>query len=117
VNPPPLPSDCKSWRDVFDGKCRATKAHCESIPDHQVSTDGTECVPKNCHGSKPSPINPDGTCRTYPLTAVVSRDPNDKSGPQGVGDAHYISPGTALTYDIEFENAASATAPAQVIEV
>jgi CSLREA domain-containing protein len=117
VGPPPLPSDCKNLQDVLDGKCKLSKDMCEAMPGFRVSSDGDLCIPDKCTRSKPAAFNPDPSCRVYPIRAVISRDPNDKSGPQGAGDAHYVSPSLPLVYDIEFENAPSATAPAQVVEI
>jgi RHS repeat-associated protein len=49
---------------------------------------------------------------------TFSRDPNAAIGPDGFGDAHFIADaGEPLPYTIDFENAASATAPAQVVTV
>ena len=44
-----------------------------------------------------------------------SGDPNQKRGPSGFGTAGYISPSTPLPYRIDFENDATATAPAQFV--
>jgi CSLREA domain-containing protein len=115
--PPQLPSDCKNLQDVLDGKCKLTPDMCEAMPGFKVSSDGSQCIPSNCTKSQPTFFNPDPSCRSYPIRAVVSRDPNDKSGPTGEGTSHYISPSTPLVYDIEFENDPSATAPAQVVEI
>jgi hypothetical protein len=50
--------------------------------------------------------------------AVASIDPNAKYGPGGYGSEGYIDANTsALAYEIEFENDASATAPAQQIVI
>jgi RHS repeat-associated protein len=44
-------------------------------------------------------------------------DPNQKLGPSGFGPAGYISPSTTLPYRIDFENDATATAPAQIVTI
>lgn len=44
-------------------------------------------------------------------------DPNLKTGPAGGGAADYITPQTELSYFVEFENQASASAPAQDVTV
>ncbi len=49
--------------------------------------------------------------------AAGSQDPNDKVGPVGVGSANHILPGATLPYRIDFENDASASAPAQLVTV
>jgi RHS repeat-associated protein len=46
-----------------------------------------------------------------------SDDPNAKIGPAGYGDLHYVRPDASLLYVVEFENDASATAPAQRVDV
>lgn len=47
-----------------------------------------------------------------------SLDPNDKIGPTGFGPAHFISADQALMpYRIDFENDATATAPAQRVAI
>ncbi len=48
---------------------------------------------------------------------VQSRDPNEKTGRLGAGDAHFISGKPPLPYDIMFENKPDATAPAQSVVV
>jgi len=48
---------------------------------------------------------------------VAALDPNDKTGPGGVGTDHVIAAGTPLDYRIRFENQPSATAAAQDVTV
>ena len=52
---------------------------------------------------------------SYPV--VSSSDPNDISGPQGVGVAKLINDTTPLSYQIRFENLPTATAPAQTVVI
>ncbi|HLX63720.1 MAG TPA: hypothetical protein VKX17_20785 [Planctomycetota bacterium] len=61
----------------------------------------------------------DSQASADPLNSSLrtSNDPNAKSGPSGLGAAHYIARGTPMTYLIECENAASATAPVQKLVV
>ena len=50
--------------------------------------------------------------------SVGSQDPNAKTGPAGFGTAGYVSGAAALfPYKVEFENAKTATAPAQQVTV
>jgi hypothetical protein len=49
--------------------------------------------------------------------AVQSHDPNDLIGPAGSGPQHYVAPGTVLPYRIDFENASTASAPAQRVTI
>lgn len=51
------------------------------------------------------------------IRPVLSFDPNDKFGPQGAGDARFISGLDPMNYAIQFENKASASAPAQSVVV
>lgn len=46
-----------------------------------------------------------------------SQDPNQKLGVSGYGEKNYVSAETVLTYRIDFENHADATAPAQVVTI
>jgi hypothetical protein len=56
----------------------------------------------------------DGTINVF---FVGSFDPNDKIGPPGAGTARYINGNQPMTYVVNFENLATATAPAQTIVV
>lgn len=58
---------------------------------------------------------PEGPGAAIPIPAP--RDPNQKLGSSGFGNAGYISPTTPLPYRIDFENDASATAPAQIVTI
>lgn len=51
------------------------------------------------------------------LRPVGARDPNDKLGPDGYGPARFLRADRMLPYRIDFENDASATAPAQIVMV
>ena len=59
------------------------------------------------------PENP----QTTSLTAVSSLDPNEKTGPHGFGPENYLAPVQALSYTIQFENKATASAPAHKVEI
>lgn len=48
---------------------------------------------------------------------VTPEDPNEKLGPPGVGEQHYVVGGEELTYTIYFENKATAAVPAQEVFV
>lgn len=60
---------------------------------------------------KPDPIPP------KPIEIIVSHDPNVKMGPDGVGAGNFIPGDEPLAYRIDFENQASASAPAQEVRV
>ena len=44
-------------------------------------------------------------------------DPNEKTGPAGVGSRHFVAADARLDYRIDFENDARATAPAQMVDI
>jgi RHS repeat-associated protein len=46
-----------------------------------------------------------------------TNDPNDKLGPGGFGDSSYIQSGSALPYQIEFQNEPTANAPVEQVIV
>jgi hypothetical protein len=58
-----------------------------------------------------------GTTTTWPVTPVSSYDPNDITGLPGIGTARYLTNSSPFTYLIQFENLATATAPAQQVTV
>jgi RHS repeat-associated protein len=74
------------------------------------------CNLTDCGGEK-TPIPPPGQGPIKRSKPVGSYDPNDKIGPAGYGPAGFIAPGGALPYRIDFENEATATAPAQRVVV
>ena len=49
--------------------------------------------------------------------AAASHDPNTMLGPAGSGSSNFVTDTGVLPYQIEFENASSATAPAQSITI
>jgi len=53
----------------------------------------------------------------YPVNVVASRDPNDKTGPLGVGVEGYVQPSKIIPYIIRCENAEDATAAAQTVRI
>ncbi|NBD38449.1 MAG: hypothetical protein GVY10_07770 [Verrucomicrobia bacterium] len=48
---------------------------------------------------------------------IGSRDPNQKLGVNGFGEANYVAPDALLAYRIDFENHSGASAPAQVVMI
>jgi CSLREA domain-containing protein len=85
---------------------------------HHISDDGKLCVPDNKKGCGflPNPFVPSNPfCGTFKIRA--SLDPNQKTGPLGLGDAHYVSAANSFYYQIEFENSPSATGAAQTVVV
>jgi len=54
---------------------------------------------------------------SLPVTVIASMDPNDKTGPPGIGAARYLTGNPRLAYNIAFENEDTATAPAQRVVI
>jgi Beta-propeller repeat len=52
-----------------------------------------------------------------PVKPVSSLDPNDKTGPQGALQGHWVLGNQPLNYTVSFENDAKATAPAQQVVI
>lgn len=65
------------------------------------------------------PIPPPDLPDAPPITPtpVRSWDPNEKHGPQGVGDGGFVTALGRVTYQIKFENLASASAPAYEVVI
>ncbi len=82
----------------------------------------------NCNRPEPPPPPDCGTYQTlnhetceyethYKPCVVQPRDPNDILGPDGFGDEHWLPADQKIPYTIRFENAPTATAPAQHVEI
>jgi len=70
-----------------------------------------------CKGSLiPDPLVP-GFKDNDRTQCVLSKDPNDKIGPDGIGASRFISGAESLRYAVFFENVPDATAPAQVVSI
>ena len=54
---------------------------------------------------------------TFFADIVKPHDPNDKVGPGGYGDVHYVSATNAMGYTIDFVNASTATASARTVTI
>jgi len=65
----------------------------------------------------PPPIPPSNPSGSGSTSSVGSTDPNGLYGPAGYGAAHFVAGGTLLPYRIDFENAATAYAPAQSVTI
>ena len=72
--------------------------------------------PGNGAGPSPGPLggNPGGLGNS---AGVGSQDPNALYGPVGYGPSSFVGDATPLPYRIDFENAATATAPAQTVSI
>jgi len=64
----------------------------------------------------PFPTDPDIPDPSGPEN-ITSDDPNNIIGPAGFGPENFVSGAAPLSYTIDFENAATATAPAQVVTI
>jgi len=53
----------------------------------------------------------------YTVDSVNSIDPNSLTGPAGYGPSDFVAPYTVFPYQIDFENAPTATAPAQRVVI
>jgi RHS repeat-associated protein len=71
--------------------------------------------PSGGPASPPGPGGPGGG--SAPANEADPNDPNDIVGPAGYGANGYVAVDESLPYVIDFENKATATAPAQVVEV
>jgi RHS repeat-associated protein len=74
------------------------------------------CKPERKPVVKP-PRPPGNGPKKKQSKSAGSSDPNDKIGPAGYGPQGFIAPGGPLPYRIDFENEATATAPAQRVVV
>ena len=66
-------------------------------------------------GQVPPPKPNPGGGGSWPI--VFSFDPNDKAGPRGGGEQHFIAGDNPLPYVIQFENKATASAAAQEVVI
>jgi hypothetical protein len=92
----PPPTWCWSWNPTIGGGAWI----------HQICLPCTQFSVSNC-------IPGGGTT----VTTLTSGDPNEKSGPHGIGSARYLSASQKLSYAIFFDNDPTATAPAQTVTV
>jgi hypothetical protein len=76
--------------------------------------------PQGCDHQKPKeqgPVPPGTLGATGSAATAVSRDPNQLTGPAGVGSRNWVAGESAFAYRVDFENEADATAPAQRVVV
>ncbi len=109
--PPQPPPGCNPLNFSTKG-CALTPTLCQDLPGHHISSDGTTCLATpDCS----SAVTVSTLCRPFPILQSV--DPNDKSGPIGVGGAQFTTSLQPYSYNIAFENQATATAPAQQVTI
>ncbi|HEX5229015.1 MAG TPA: right-handed parallel beta-helix repeat-containing protein [Bryobacteraceae bacterium] len=97
-----------------------TPSQCREIPGHHVNAAGTMCLPKpgtGCPvGISANPVQgADPLCAPVPIRSAI--DPNAKSGPFGPGAQQFHTSSTTYNYNVEFENEATASLPAQQVVV
>ncbi len=68
-------------------------------------------------GIPPTPNVPANDQNRGNCPVPAATDPNDKLGPVGFGNPHFVQSGKFLPYRIDFENAMTATAPAQAVTI
>ncbi len=114
--------DCNAGRcDSGTGKCR------NDCTDNSDCASG-KCQAGNCRPPQPPAPTPCLTCSfppgpwnpffPFPFPFPwMPWDPNEMVGPPGTGPDQAVSHGDTLAYEIEFENVAPATAPAQEVDV
>ncbi len=78
---------------------------------------GTGGPGQECQGVPQDPSTPTQPVGGGKTKVVVSADPNNITGPSGIGTAGFISSDATLPYTIDFENLPTATAPAQTVTV
>ncbi len=91
----------------------------ETEYDLQLPDPPPQCCLESC--DDPLPVDPppvqQDELETASVPVVASNDPNEKVGPAGVGDGHFIAAGDPLDYVVYFENLPAASAPAQEVFV
>jgi hypothetical protein len=103
---------------------RACKAEHTDHDPHQIPDVDPFGVPKKRRGGSVPPPPPPPKheapnvedTQHREIVQTNSRDPNDKHGPAGFGPSNFIQFGP-LSYEVEFENVATAGANAQIVVV
>ena len=96
-----------------------TQSQCRDTPNHHVSASGGMCLPNPGSGC-PNVVGNSfffGDPRCSPITIGSAVDPNAKSGPLGAGTQQFHTSSTTYNYNVEFENEATASLPAQQVVV
>ncbi|MDM3852567.1 MAG: pre-peptidase C-terminal domain-containing protein [Aphanizomenon gracile PMC627.10] len=89
------------------------------LPPNPKSKPPTGDIPPNPVPKPPNPnppFNPKPEAQTQ-VPVFASRDPNDIIGPGGTGPDRWLTPDPILPYTIRFENIATATAPAVLVNI
>jgi uncharacterized repeat protein (TIGR01451 family) len=106
------------WKASLDGVTKAKEEYEEAWQGYLnayhaflIANTCIDCAPSTSPTSTPSKV---GAKDSNPVKQ--STDPNDKLS-SGVGGAGFVPLGQPITYTIDFENQASATAPAQTVSI
>ena len=97
-----VPEDCKKCTPAKLKKISEAAPDCRPGGGSTTTVDTKKCEQKTI---------------TYAPCVTRPRDPNDIIGPDSFGDQHWVKASDVFDYTIRFENAADATAPAQVVTV
>jgi len=116
-----LYSAYSDWHDSLSALGQAEVDY-EEAYDSYVAAYWRFLASNNCNNCPPpaptnSPIStPSKVAAKNSNPVKQSTDPNDKLS-SGVGGAGFVPLGQPITYTIDFENQASATAPAQIVSI
>jgi uncharacterized repeat protein (TIGR01451 family) len=114
-------STYQDWKDSLNALSQAQLDYLEAYHAYQEAYKAYLKANKCDNCPPPPPSTPPKSTTSKPgdkqnNPVQQSTDPNDKlSG--GVGGAGFVPPGQPITYTIDFENQASATAPAQTVSI
>ena len=113
------------WADIDQGEIYARELEIKKAKELGCSQSFIDLLQKQLddvrkHGYYgkvvPRPSGTNGNLR-YQSSTAMSTDPNQKSGPGGFGESGFISNDSVLAYRTDFENEATAAAPAQIVTV
>jgi len=106
----------QDWQNLSDCLVRHGNLPLSALPDFIIPGLLSGIPPTLPQFPKvPPPTPTDSSSST--VCVVFASDPNDKVGPSGYGQARYVPGSASLPYSVDFENVATATAPAQKVVV
>jgi subtilase family serine protease len=116
-------SGLDAWRAASDNYNRAVAQYDDAVAAANRWLVIYQASLANCkergHDSLPPLFPTNRLPNPYPYdpTVVIPTDPNEILGPTGFGDDHWVTATNSLAYTIRYENAATATAPAQQVVI